>query len=120
MSQQATQLIELALVASAFLLVIVRLARRRLISFRYAVGWILIGLVALAAGLVIPVIGPIARWLRVGEVTVVAATAVALLLSVCVQLSISISGLQRQLQRLAEELAILRHRVERAEDDRAT
>jgi len=42
-----------------------------------------------------------------------------LLIAVCIQLSISISGLQRQMQKLGEDIAILREEaVRRPSDDR--
>jgi len=108
MSQQTIQLLEIAAVALVFAVSILRLARRQLLSFRYAVGWLVLAAVALLAGLLIPIVGPVADRLRIEEFTLVAALAVIVLLVVCVQLSISISGLQRQVQRLAEEIAILR------------
>jgi len=107
-SQQTLQLLEIAVVALVFAVSILRLARRQLLSFRYAVGWLVLAAVGLLAGLLIPIVGPAADWLRIEEFTLVAAVAVVLLLVVCVQLSISISGLQQQVQRLAEEIAILR------------
>lgn len=108
MSQQSAQLLELVLISVVFVLIILRLARRRLISFRYAVGWLTLGVFVLIAGLLIPAASPLARFLQVGEFTIVAAAATAILLAVCVQLSISISGLQRQVQRLSEDIALLR------------
>lgn len=116
MSQQTVQLIEIAILAIGFMFGIVSLARRRLISFRYTVGWLALGSVALMAGLLIPLLGPIARVFRVGELTMIAVVAVVVLLVVCVQLSISISGLQSQVQRLSEVVAILQVREEESDD----
>lgn len=117
MSQQTIQLVEIAVVALVFALAVIRLARRQLLSFRYAVGWLSLAAVALLAGLLIPIVGPIADRLRIEEFTLVAAVAVVLLLVVCVQLSISISGLQRNVQRLAEEIAMLRAKSASNVDD---
>ena len=108
MSQQTVQLIEIAVVAVVFAATILRLSRRQLVSFRYTIGWLALCGVALLAGLLIPLVGPLAGWLRIDEFTLVAAVAVVLLIAVCIQLSISISGLQRQLQKLGEDIAILR------------
>jgi len=108
MSQQTVQLIEIAVVAVVFAAAILRLSRRQLVSFRYTIGWLALCGVALLAGLLIPLVGPLAGWLRIDEFTLVAAVAVVLLIAVCIQLSISISGLQRQLQKLGEDIAILR------------
>jgi hypothetical protein len=119
MSQQTIQLLEIALVALVFAAAILRLSRRQLISFRYTIGWLALCGVALLAGLLIPVVGPVARWMQVDEFTLVAAVAVVLLIAVCIQLSISISGLQRQVQKLGEDIAILREdAVRRPSDDR--
>ena len=112
MSQQTVQLIEIALVASVFMVGVVTLARRQLISFRYTVGWLALCSLGLVAGLLIPVLKPIADALRISEVALVATSAVSVLLVVCIQLSISISGLQRQLQDVTEELALTRRQVE--------
>ena len=117
MSQQTLQLIEIAVVALLFAVGIVRLARLQLISFRYTVGWLALAVVALLAGVLIPLVGPIARILQVDEFTLVAAAAVILLLLVCIQLSISISGLQRQVRKIAEELALSRTKEESSSSD---
>ena len=117
MSPQTIQLLEIALVALVFAGAILRLSRRQLVSFRYTIGWLALCCVALLAGFLIPVVGPIARWMRIDEFTFVAAVAVVLLIIVCIQLSISISGLQRQVQKLGEDIAILREEVVRGPSD---
>ena len=106
MTQQSSQVLLLAIVSVLFGVAILVLARRQLISFRYMIGWLILASVSGFTGLLIPLTGPIARLLRVSELTLVLASAVVVLLAVCVQLSISISGLQKQVQRLAEEIAI--------------
>lgn len=55
---------------------------------------------------------PIAEFLKVDPFTVVGGSAFLILLAICVQLSISISGLQRQLYELNEVTALLRDKVE--------
>lgn len=115
MSQQTVQLIEIGIVALGMSIVVLRLSRQKLISFRYTVGWLVLCGLGLVAGLLIPVLKPIADVLRISEVALVATSAVMVLLLVCIQLSISISGLQRQLQDVTEELALTRRRIEERE-----
>jgi hypothetical protein len=115
MSQQTVQLIEIGIVALGMSIVVLRLSRQKLISFRYTVGWLILCGLGLVAGLLIPVLQPIADVLRISEVALVATSAVMVLLLVCIQLSISISGLQRQLQDVTEELALTRRRIEERE-----
>jgi len=112
MSQQTVQLIEIGIIAFGMSLVILRLSKRKLISFRYTVGWLVLCGLGLVAGLLIPVLKPLADALRISEVALVATSAVVVLLVVCIQLSISISGLQRQLQDVTEDLALTRQQVE--------
>jgi hypothetical protein len=107
MNQQTAQIIELGVVAAVFAFFVIRLARRQLISFRYAAGWLVLCGIAFGAGLLIPLLGPIAGVLRISEVALIAGAAVMVLLIVCIQLTISISGMQREMQTLAEKLAIL-------------
>jgi hypothetical protein len=91
---------------------VVRLSRRQLISFRYTVGWLVLCGLGLVAGLLIPLLAPLSDVLGISEVALVASSAIVVLLIVCLQLSISISGLQRQLQEVTEELALTRELVE--------
>lgn len=95
---------------SAFLgLGVYLLARRQLLSFRYTAGWLtLFGVGALSSALV-PAAAPLASLIDVTPGVVISAGGVLTLLAICVQLSISISGLQEQVRVLAEEVAL--HRV---------
>lgn len=82
------------------------LGRRQLLSFRYAVGWLgfLMGVSLLS--LLSPLVEPIAKFVGVSPAVIVAGSSAAALLMICLQLSISISGLQAQVRRLAEEVAL--------------
>lgn len=113
MSRATTQFLLVAVVSLVFGMAIVRLTKRRALSFRYAMGWLALSGIGVLAAAAVPLVQPISVALRVSEVAFVAACAVILLLVVCIQLSISISGLQRQVRALSEELALLRHEVER-------
>jgi len=115
-SQQTAQGIEIAVIAVAFALLVMHLSRKQLISFRYTVGWMSLCVISLFAGLLIPVVSPLAEFLQIDALTLIAAGAIIVLLAICIQLSISISGLQRQLQRVNEDLAITKLEIEKSRD----
>lgn len=112
MSQQVAQALEIAIISLAFAIFIVYLARKQRISFRYTVGWLVLCLIGALSGLLIPVITPLASTLQLDAFSFVGAIAIIVLLALCVQLSISISGLQRQVQVLNEDLALHKKAVE--------
>ena len=112
MSQQVAQALEIAVVSIAFAVIIVYLARKQRISFRYTVGWLVLCLIGAFSGLLIPVITPLSSTLQLDAFSLVGAIAIIVLLVICIQLSISISGLQRQVQLLNEDLALHKKVVE--------
>jgi hypothetical protein len=101
-----------ALFSLMFLTAVYRLGRSQRLSFRYTVGWMILGALGVLAGLLIPVAEPIAKQLQVAPSALLGVGAVILLVVLCVQLSISISGLQEQVRRIAEETAFLRQEIE--------
>ena len=116
MSQQAAQAIEIAAVALIFTASILYLARTNRISFRYTIGWLTLCVVSAFTGLLIPLIKPLAIKLQLDAFALIGACAIIILLALCIQLSISISGMQKQLQQLNEDLALQK---KAAEDSRA-
>lgn len=105
-SQQRTQAIEILLLAVVLSSGVIYSSRKQKISFRYSVGWLtLFGFMALG-GLAIPKIEKIAGQFKVTPAALITAISLFLLLSLCVQLSISISGLQRQLRKVNEDVAL--------------
>jgi hypothetical protein len=98
-SQQRVQAIEIAIVACLFAVAVISLSRRGRISFRYTIGWL-------------------AEKLQLDAFSLVGALAVIVLLSLCIQLSISISGLQRQLRRLNEDLALQKKELDDLRDSK--
>jgi hypothetical protein len=60
----------------------------------------------------IPAIETLAVKLQIGPGALVAALASFVLLALCIQLSVSISGLQRQLQLLNEDVALQKKLIE--------
>jgi hypothetical protein len=93
----------------SFILVI---ARRQLISFRSTIGWLGLCAVTVLGALLVLIVEPEARFLNFDPFTVVGGSAFLILLSICIQLSISISGLQRQLHDVNEVVALLHEKVE--------
>ena len=107
---------EISLVACGFAAVIITLARKGRISFRYTMGWLSLGALGVLGGILRPVIAPISNRLRLDEFSFVAAIAIMVLLGLCVQLSISVSGIQNQLRKLNENHALLRNDLEGLRD----
>ena len=95
-----------------FILAVYRLCRRQKLSFRYTTGWMALGFIGLTAGILIPLAGRVAEFLNVTPAALIGIGAVVLLLVLCVQLSISISGLQEQVRTLAEEASYLRQELD--------
>ena len=112
MSQQAAQALEIAAVALIFTASILSLARTNRISFRYTMGWLTLCIISAFTGLLIPLIKPLATKLQLDAFALIGACAIIILLALCIQLSISISGLQKQLQQLNEDLALQKKVVE--------
>ena len=116
MNQQTAQAFEIGFVAIIFALCILHLARKQRISFRYTVGWLTLCVISAFTGLLIPLITPLAAKLQLDALALIGASAIIILLALCIQLSISISGMQKQLQQLNEDLALQK---KAAEDFRA-
>ena len=112
MSPEATQTLYAAAASVVFVVSVYRLGRRQKLSFRYAVGWMALGILGVIAGLLVPLAGPLADHLNVSPGALLGIAALVLLLLLCVQLSISISGLQEQVRTLAEESAFLRREID--------
>ena len=105
----STYTLQSIVIATASLLMggfVLLLARRQRLSFRYAVGWLLFLGLGAVSSLLLPAVQPISSALGVTPGVVVSSFAVIALLVICIQLSISISGLQEHVRTLAEELAL--------------
>lgn len=88
------------------------LSRRGLLSFRYTLGWYAIGGLGVISSFFIPLVEPFASFLYLSGAGLLAGLAIVLFLSISIQLTISISGLQKQVHILAEELARLKHSID--------
>ena len=96
---------------------VVILARRQMLSFRYAAGWLVLLLLTALSGILIPLARPLSESLSTTPGILVSGLAIVILVMICVQLSVSISGLQKQVQKLAEEIAL--SEVNSSRDSRA-
>jgi hypothetical protein len=88
------------------------LARSGRLSFRYTVGWLALCLFGITAGASVPIVQPLAEKLKVTPAALLSIGAIFLLLAICVQFSISISGMQEQIRRLTEEVGGTKLRLE--------
>ena len=93
----------------------ITLAQRRLITLRYALGWLTIALVTLVGAAAARLVTPVAELFSMTATGVLLAGATALLVAIAIQLSISVSGLQAQVRELAEAHALLANRLDELE-----
>jgi hypothetical protein len=103
------QVIHAAIVGSlslALMVIVFLMAQKQKISFRYAAGWTILFGVGLLGGIVVPLVEPLADLLHLAPISIVVGSAVLALLAICVQLTVSISGLQHQVRQLAEKIAL--------------
>jgi len=84
------------------------LSRRGRLSFRYSFGWILVAGTGIVGGTFAPFARPVAELLGVSTAALLTYLVLLFTILISVQLSISISGIQKQIRQLAEEIAIAR------------
>jgi len=92
-------------------LVILGLARRRLLTTRYALGWLAVGALVALAALTIPFVGRLGKVANITPTAVLLMISSVLLLAISIQLSISVSLLQERLRTTAEAHALLARSV---------
>lgn len=83
------------------------LARRRLMTLRFALGWLGIAAVAILAAVLAPFVKPLADVFQMTGTAVFLVAATAVLVAICIQLSITVSGLWSRVRDLAESNALL-------------
>lgn len=106
MSPETVQSLVAAGVACVGGSIVIGLARRQMLTFRYAAGWCVLLLLTALSGILIPLAKPAARALSTTPGVLISTAAIAILVLICIQLSVSISGLQKQVQKLAEDSAL--------------
>lgn len=112
LSNSVVQGVLIAVAAVIFAAVVTVVFRRSLVSFRYWFGWLAVASVLLAAGVVLAVIPDDVHLIGFSQIQIGVVLFLLVNLLIAVQLSISISGHQRQITELAQESAELRRRVE--------
>jgi hypothetical protein len=110
MSTALKQTLVLASGGVALAVVIVALVRHRLITTRYALGWLAIALFVVLGALFTGFVGSVGDVAGMTPTAVLLAVATIVLLAITIQLSISVSGLQSQVRDLAESHALLEER----------
>jgi hypothetical protein len=116
MNNVAVQSLLVAAGGVGLLIVAFLLARRGLLSLRYALGWMAVSLLLLGAAALLVLIGGISHSLPITPTGLLAGVGLAFLLAVCLQLSISLSGQQEAIRELSEANALLAERLDRLED----
>ena len=107
----ASQTVLAAIMGLIVLVVVVRLSRRGQLSFRYTLGWIAVSALGILGGFFVPLAEPAAATLGLSAAALVALLGMVFFVLIAIQLSISISGLQRQNRELSEKIAYLDRKV---------
>lgn len=92
----------------AFIGLIRFLSRRGRLSLRYTLGWLIIGLLSLFYPILLLASEWVSELLDIQPAVVLIGLPLIVLLLVCIQLSISVSGLIEQVRVLLEEVAFLK------------
>ena len=108
MSDRTVFAIEIAIVAIAFAIHVGRLSKKRMLSFKYTVGWMSVCLFGVFASPLVFLVTPIAEILRLTPTALLVAISTAAVAVILIQLSVSISGNQRKMETLVRENALLR------------
>jgi hypothetical protein len=95
--------------------VVFALSRRQLLSLRYALGWMSVSALLVVAAIVLALVGGISESLPITPTGLLAATGLAFVLAITLQLSISLSGHQDAIRQLSEANALLEERLARLE-----
>jgi hypothetical protein len=110
--------VQLSLVAAggvAMFALVFWFSRRRLLSLRYALGWMAVSALLLVAALVLALVGGVSESLPFTPTGLLSAMGISFLLLITLQLSISLSGHQEAIRELSEANALLEERLTRVE-----
>ena len=101
------------LVAVGSVAFVARLLRRRRLSAKYAILWLLIGFVALAVAIFPRLVDTPSRWLGIPSgVTTAFLGAITVLILICVDYSWELSRQEERSRALAQEVALLNQRCD--------
>jgi hypothetical protein len=101
--------------AVALMISTVALVRRRLLSLRYGLGWLTVSIVGFLGTPLLTVASSQVRHLGFTPTGFSLGVLIAFLGLVCLQLSISLSGLHRAIQDLSEHAALVEQRLRELE-----
>lgn len=105
----------IALVGIAMFAVVFALSHRQMLSLRYALGWMSVSALLIIAAIVLALFGGISDSLPITPTGLLTGLALAFVLAIALQLSISLSGHQDAIRQLSEANALLEERVARLE-----
>jgi Uncharacterized conserved protein (DUF2304) len=103
--------------AAALMVSTVLLVRRRLLSIRYGFGWLTVSLIGFLGTPLLSVAAAHVQHLGVTPTGFSLGVLIAFLGLICLQLSISLSGLHRSIQDLSEHAALIEQRVRELEGE---
>ena len=112
MSHGSVIALEIGLVAVGFIAHIFRLSRRGMLSFRYSIGWFSIMFIGLLAVPLAAVFSPLAEKLELSPSALLAAISIISVVIILIQLSVSISGNQRKMNKLVRENALFKEKLD--------
>jgi hypothetical protein len=105
--------------AAALMVSTVVLVRRRLLSIRYGFGWLTVSIIGFVGTPLLGVAAAHVQHLGVTPTGFSLGVLIAFLGLICLQLSISLSGLHRAVQDLSEHAALIEQRVRELEGEPA-
>lgn len=111
----STQAVLVEVGAVALLVSTVLLVRRRLLSIRYGLGWLTVSGAGVAAGPLLEIFSREAKKIGFTPTGFSLGVFILFLILLCLQLSVSLSGLHGAVQALSEYSALLEERVRRLE-----
>ena len=112
MSKGSMFAIEIAIVAVGFIAHVFRLSRRGMLSFRYSIGWFSIMFLGLLAAPFVVIFAPLAEKLKLTPSALIASISTIAVVIILIQLSVSISGNQRKMDKLVRENALLKEKLD--------
>ena len=108
MNPQVIQVGSVSIISFLAIVTTYRLARSELLSFRYTLGWLLLFSLGMFSVFIFNLISPFSSALSITPAALLSLVGAAVLCAICLQLSISISGLYQRIRVLTEEIAHLK------------
>ena len=119
MSFGLRQSLVIAAAGVAVFVVAASAARRQKMSLRYTILWVVIAVSGILGSLLTFLVSPLSEVLGMSPTGFLLAVASALLLTITMMLSVSVSGLQSEIRELAEAHALLANELAEFEAERS-